>query len=108
HPLPLRHGDRFVLRSVGTQTTAAGGHVLDPLPARRAKGMLARLELAEHLDALDHAADHAARIASLLQLHHGHMPKTQARASLDVTDLAGSPGVVELESAYVLGQTLEA
>src|SRR5690606_33481744 len=40
--------------------------------------------------------------------HGGHMSQHQARASLDGADLAGSPGVVQLETAYVLDQTLEA
>lgn len=106
-PLPLRHGDRFVLREVGTQTTAAGGQVLDPQPPPRAKGMLARLELAERLDALHDADNPDARLERLLELHDGHLPERQVRASLTPTDLAGSPGVVPLDKNLVLDRTFD-
>lgn len=106
-PLPLRLGDRFVLRSVGTQTTTAGGTVLDPKPAPRAKGMLARLELAEHLDTLNQADDPAAQLARLLELHQGHLSQQQARASLASSDLAASPNVTRLGTSIVLATTLK-
>lgn len=104
--LPLRLGDRFVLRSVGTQTTAAGGTVLDPRPAPRAKGMLARLELAERLDTLHQAGDPAVQLERLLELHHGHLPEQRARASLASSDLPASPNVTRLGSSVVLAPTL--
>lgn len=34
-PLPLRFGDRFVLREVGRRAVVAGGRILDPTPPRR-------------------------------------------------------------------------
>ncbi len=50
-PLPLRTGDRFVLREVGRRTVVAGGRILDPSPPRR--GRDARRGVRPLLDALD-------------------------------------------------------
>ena len=47
HPLPLRHGDLFVLRDQSAQRTIGGGDVLDPrapVRRRRAPDRLARLD----------------------------------------------------------------
>ncbi len=46
-PLPLRHGDRLVLRDIAAGRTMAGGRVLDPRPPerhRRAPSRLAALQ----------------------------------------------------------------
>lgn len=51
HPLPLRAGDRFVLREVGRQSVVGGGRVLDPEPPRR--GRRARARAAALTSALD-------------------------------------------------------
>ncbi len=48
-PLPLRTGDRFILREVGRRSVVAGGRVLDPDPPRR--GRRARAAAAALLDA---------------------------------------------------------
>jgi selenocysteine-specific elongation factor len=37
-PVPVRIGDRFVLREVGRRVTAAGGTVLEPSPSRARRG----------------------------------------------------------------------
>lgn len=108
HALPLRHGDRFVLRAVGARATAAGGQVLDPAPGPRAKGMIARLELAEKLETLDAGADPQDRLAALLQLHDGHMLQQRARASLELPDDLSHEAVVPLGEALVLAHTLTA
>lgn len=34
-PIPLRHGDRFILRETGRRAVVGGGIVLDPAPPRR-------------------------------------------------------------------------
>ena len=73
-PLPLVHGDRFVLRDMGAGTTPAGGRVLDPAPAPRRRGTLARVEVAERLEAFAGAADRTDRVAALLRLHGGWLP----------------------------------
>ena len=43
NPIPLKVGDRFILREVGRQAVVAGGRVLDPRPPRRVAPMLGRL-----------------------------------------------------------------
>ena len=63
-PLPLRHGDRFVLRDVGARRTIAGGRVLDPRAPERRRRTPARLAL---LDALCEA-DPAEGLRRLLTL----------------------------------------
>jgi len=46
NPIPLKWGDRFILREVGRQAVVGGGRVLDPRPARkvRATGLQQLLE----------------------------------------------------------------
>ncbi len=36
-PLPLRVGDRFILREVGRRAVVAGGRIVDPAPPRRSR-----------------------------------------------------------------------
>jgi selenocysteine-specific elongation factor len=58
HPLPLRYGDRFILRETGRRAVVGGGVVLDPQPPRRGKrlrraaGLAPGLSPAEAADAL--------------------------------------------------------
>jgi selenocysteine-specific elongation factor len=42
-PLPLRAGDRFILRDVGRRAVVAGGRVIDPHPPRRGAAVAASL-----------------------------------------------------------------
>lgn len=57
-PLPLRYGDRFILRETGRRAVVGGGMVLDPQPPRRGKrlrraaGLSPGLSPAEAADAL--------------------------------------------------------
>ena len=50
-PLPLRHGDRLVLRDAAASRTIAGGRVLDPRPPRQQRRAPARLAALEALTA---------------------------------------------------------
>ena len=43
-PVPLRVGDKFVLRDVGRRAVVAGGRVLDPHPARKGAAVRAALQ----------------------------------------------------------------
>ncbi len=55
-PLPLRHGDLFVLRDASAQRTIGGGRVLDPrapLRRRRSPERLARLDALRPADPAD-------------------------------------------------------
>ena len=52
HPLPLRSGDRFVVREVGRRRVVGGGEVLVPWARGRLRGTSARLQRAEQLDAV--------------------------------------------------------
>ena len=70
-PLPVRIGDRFVLREVGRRVTAAGGTVLEPSPSRTRRGVSERLEHAEALEAVHEAGGLAARVRALVELRGG-------------------------------------
>lgn len=83
-PLPLRHGDRFIIRAVGIPATVGGGYVLDPQPMPKRKGLLGRLQLAENLEALEEAALPSARVRALLDLHGGALQVRQVRSSIHV------------------------
>ncbi len=66
-PLPVRHGDRFVLRDQSARQTIGGGVVLDPrapLRKRRGADRLARLDCLRTLD-------HARSLECLLALAPG-------------------------------------
>ncbi len=58
HPLPVRYGDRFIVRETGRRAVVAGGTVLDPAPPargrplRRSAGLPGGLEADEAADAL--------------------------------------------------------
>lgn len=86
HPLPLRVGDRFVLREAGRRLTLGGGIVLDPQPrARRPRGAEARLAHAMVLDELREAiagGDRADQAAALVAAHGGSRDRAQLQALL--------------------------
>ena len=52
-PLPLRHGDRLVLRDIAASRTIAGGRVLDPRPPKRHRRQPGRLDLLRALSTTD-------------------------------------------------------
>ena len=52
-PVPLRHGDRLVLRDIGASRTIAGGRVLDPRPPERHRRRPSRLAVLRALAADD-------------------------------------------------------
>jgi len=66
--LPVRWGDRFILREVGRQAVVAGGRVLDPSPPRRVRQIAASLSSLRTAKTADDAADRLLEIrgASLL------------------------------------------
>jgi selenocysteine-specific elongation factor len=70
-PLPLRLGDRFVLREAGRRRTAGGGTVLDPLPGERRRGTERRLTHALVLEQLAGATEVRERLAGLVDAHDG-------------------------------------
>ncbi len=85
-PLPLRHGDLFVLRDASAQRTIGGGRVLDPrapLRRRRTPERLARL------DAL-RPADPAAALARLLAIRPGFEDLAAFRADRGLTEAEGA------------------
>ena len=52
-PLPLRHGDRLVLRDTGASRTIAGGRALDPRPPKRHRRRPVRLDVLRALTTTD-------------------------------------------------------
>lgn len=64
-PLPLRCGDRFVLREVGRRQVVGGGEVLVPWASGRLHGTDQRLRRADALDAVARS-DGPERVAALL------------------------------------------
>ncbi|HEX9889550.1 MAG TPA: SelB C-terminal domain-containing protein, partial [Nitriliruptorales bacterium] len=82
--LPLRSGDRFVLREAGRRATVAGGQVLDPLPPGRVRGPDARLARAVELDAIRAAPVGVDRVGALVAAWSGARPRAQALAAADV------------------------
>jgi selenocysteine-specific elongation factor len=71
-PLPLRYGDRFILRETGRRAVVGGGQVLDPQPARRGRALRASAAIPPGLTA-DEAAD------ALLSLR-GIAPRSDLRS----------------------------
>lgn len=69
--LPVRVGDRFVLREVGRRITAGGGTVLDIASPDRRRGATARLEHAEALEALHGAVTPHERARCLVAVRGG-------------------------------------
>ncbi len=52
-PLPLRHGDRLVLRDTAASRTIAGGRALDPSPPKRHRRRPVRLDVLRALTTTD-------------------------------------------------------
>jgi selenocysteine-specific elongation factor len=84
-PLPLRSGDRFVLREAGRKATLGGGEVLDPDPPGRVRGPDARLERAAALDTVRDAAPGGPRLTALVAAAGGARPAGRAAAAAGVT-----------------------
>ncbi len=96
HPLPLRHGDLFVLRDQSARRTIGGGDVVDPrapVRKRRAPERLARLEALL-------APDPAEALTRLLALEPGFEDLTGFVADRGVT----TAGVDVLMATPRLGQ----
>ncbi|MCH7585786.1 MAG: selenocysteine-specific translation elongation factor [Acidobacteria bacterium] len=56
-PLPVRWGDRFILREVGRKAVVAGGVVLDPAPPPKARHAASALSVLRAATTPDEAAD---------------------------------------------------
>jgi len=56
-PLPVRWGDRFILREVGRKAVVAGGRVLDPAPPRKARNAASALGELRAATTAEEAAD---------------------------------------------------
>jgi selenocysteine-specific elongation factor len=70
-PVPLKVGDRFILREVGRQAVVAGGRILDPNPPRRVREagpMLPALRAAQGADEVATALLGARGVADLARL----------------------------------------
>jgi selenocysteine-specific elongation factor len=95
--LPLRWGDRFILREVGRQAVVAGGRVLDPAPPRRAKQAAVGLSSLRVSETADEAADAllAVRGASLLSDLAAHTGGGNPRPTLVNRDRAFAGAHVE-------------
>ncbi|MEA2434197.1 MAG: selenocysteine-specific elongation factor [Actinomycetota bacterium] len=98
-PLPLRRGDRFVLRDAGRIATIGGGRVLDPLPRAARRRDPIRADLLRRLGGSDVEA-----LTALLE-DEGAIPQKVAlfRAGL----LATPAGVIELGGALMSASHLE-
>jgi len=83
-PLPVRVGDRFVLRDAGRHRTAGGGVVLDPAPAPRQRGTERRLAHALVLEQLAEATDPHTRTRGLVDAHGGVRSRSQVAAMVGV------------------------
>lgn len=82
-PVAAAFGDRFVLRRPSPGATAAGGHVLDPLPplgpSRRYASPAALAALAAVAPAVCPSAEPEAFVTALVRLH-GALPGSRIRA----------------------------
>jgi selenocysteine-specific elongation factor len=88
-PLPLRFGDRFVLRDAAAERTIGGGSVIDPRAPQRLRRTPARLEVLRA-----HAHPDASRaLAALLALPPG---------LIDLDAFSEDRGLSETECAAVL------
>lgn len=107
-PIPARHGDRFVLRDIGGESTIGGGRVIDPrAPARKRRS-------AERLKALDamRTSDAAAALGRLLELPPflldlDAFAADRAMTDADVAGLLDRPDLVTIGSAggrYVMNE----
>lgn len=90
--LPLRFGDRFILRETGRRLVMGGGVVLDPDPPRRGAAVMAGAQ--RLLAALEGSADD--RAAALLDV----------RGSEERAILAAHSGGGEVRSAVSMGPVL--
>jgi len=68
-PLPLKVGDRFVLRDTGRKLVVAGGRVLDPTPARRTREAMARSRRLDPSGKVDEIAGALLAIRSIDSVH---------------------------------------
>jgi selenocysteine-specific elongation factor len=95
HSLPMSVGDRFILRDTGRRMVAAGGVVLDPMPASRPSvGDAARLGAA-----LDRGPD---SVATALVAVHGSMQRSTVAAATG----GGEPeGVITAGDRFVSEDT---
>ncbi len=78
-PLPLRYGDRFILRETGRRAVVAGGIVLDPHPPLRGRSLASSASLPRDLDP-DSAADALLEIRGIdalarLEAHSAGTPR---------------------------------
>lgn len=99
-PLPVRAGDRFVIRDAGRHRTAGGGIVLDPAPARRQRGTEGRLAHALVLEDLAEATDPHARTHGLVDAHGGVRSRSQ------LMSIVGVEVVVADDDLTVIGDHL--
>jgi selenocysteine-specific elongation factor len=108
-PLPLRAGDRFVLREAGRRRTAGGGIVLDPLPGPRRRGTEQRLEHALVLEQLSEAGGPADRLAALVDAHGGvrDLDALQTILGTSAAALAERSGLVVLAGRVVRQELVE-
>lgn len=105
-PLPLRSGDRFVLREVGRRRVAGGGEVLVPWVHGRLRGASARLERAEVLDAVA-VADGVDRAAALAGAGVDR-PVDELLVATGLPTDVPVPGTVRLGDRLVPAAALEA
>jgi selenocysteine-specific elongation factor len=69
NPVPLRVGDRFILREVGRQAVVAGGRILDPDPPRRVREVGPMLPTLRTADGPDGAATALLEARGTVDLH---------------------------------------
>ena len=103
-PLPVKVGDRFILREVGRRAIVAGGRVLDPAPPRRARHIIPSLPSLRAARIPDEAAAAllAVRGSALLSDLSAQTGGGSPRASLIANDRAFSHDhVVQLRSRAV-------
>jgi selenocysteine-specific elongation factor len=94
-PVPLRAGDRFVIRTSAPLNTIAGGVITDPYAAKRARPWTPRLPAAQRLERLvEESGSHGLDLRSL-PIRLGLPPR--ACASL----VAEQPGLVTVSSVLV-------
>lgn len=79
-PLPLRYGDRFIVRETGRRMVVGGGTVLDPSPGRHRTGLRASTSIPTGLTP-EAAADHllairGTEVGRRLTAHTGSGPRT--------------------------------
>lgn len=105
-PLPLRCGDRILLREVGRRRVVAGGVVLVPWDTGRLHGVEARLRRAELLEAIA-VADGPDRVAALVAAGVDR-PADELLSAADVAAAgAGTfPDLVHVDDRFVLAADL--